>query len=95
MTLLGIETRYHGATATRQARVSARWADGESINGVARVSVPYDYSLSPYHMHLRAADALYAAVGQTRGELEPIAIPTSRGYIFAILPDTQKESLRP
>lgn len=68
-----ITTKYHGATNTRGARISATDGDGN------RVSIPYPHELSGAAVHAEAALALCAKMGW-EGDL--IAGGTKDGYVF-------------
>lgn len=52
-----VETRYHGPTNTRGARISATSSDG------VRVFVPYDHSLEARDCHAEAVHALRKKMG--------------------------------
>lgn len=52
-----VETRYHGPTNTRGARISATSSDG------VRVSVPFNHGLSPLNRHVEAVHALRKKLG--------------------------------
>jgi hypothetical protein len=71
-----IETKYHGPTDTRGARISATDSDGN------RVSIPYPYELSGEAVHRMAADRLCEKMGWS-GQLAGGA--TKRGYVFVFV----------
>ena len=80
-----IETRYHGPTNTRGARVSARLIDSSSMP-THRVSLPWDDALDVAENHDRAARAcLDAWAKANKLEREPkewIRSSTPRGYVY-------------
>lgn len=71
-----IETRYHGPTDHRGARIIASDSDGN------RVTIGYPHELSGEAVHRKAAEALRDKMGWT-GEL--IAGGTKHGYCFVFV----------
>jgi len=71
-----IETRYHGPTNTRGARITASDLDGN------RVTIGYPHELSGEACHQAAADALMNKMGWS-GRLAGGA--TKRGYVFVFV----------
>ena len=71
-----IETKYHGPTNTRGARISASDLDGN------RISLPYPHELSGEAVHRQAAEALRDKMGWA-GEM--IGGATKRGYAFVFV----------
>jgi hypothetical protein len=69
-----IITKYHGATNTKGARISA------SVMG-RRVYVPYPYDLDGWRCHAVAARALLRAVGLPE-DTKLIVGEMDRGYAF-------------
>jgi hypothetical protein len=68
-----IETKYHGPTNTRGARITASDLDGN------RITVPYPHELSGEDVHRVAAEALRDKMGWS-GRL--IGGSTKAGYVF-------------
>jgi hypothetical protein len=75
-TMKAIETKYHGATDTRGARISAADLDGN------RVSIPYPHELSGEAVHRAAAEALMAKM-KWDGRIAGGA--TKHGYTFVFV----------
>lgn len=71
-----IETRYHGPTDTKGARITATDGDGH------RLTIAYPYELSGEACHRHAAEALCRKLGWT-GELAGGS--TARGYVFVFV----------
>jgi hypothetical protein len=71
-----IETKYHGPTNTRGARISATDGDGN------RIYISYPYELSGEDVHRKAADALCRKMDWP-GTLAGGA--TKRGYVFVFV----------
>ena len=71
-----IETKYHGPTNTRGARISASDGDGN------RISIPYPYELSGEAVHRKAAERLCDKM-QWSGAL--VGGATKRGYTFVFV----------
>lgn len=71
-----IVTKYHGATNTRGARISASDEDGN------RISIPYPYELSGEAVHLRAARALCSKM-KWNGNLAGGSL--KNGYVFVFV----------
>lgn len=81
-----IETKYHGATITRGARISARAACGD------RLSIPLSYDArSTEDAHAEAALALAHRL-QWEGDM--LAGATARGFVF-VFADAPRYALRP
>lgn len=80
-----IETRYHGPTNTRGARVSARFIDSSSMP-TYRVSIPWDDELDVTENHDAAARACLDAWAKANGlPREPRAwsrSSTPRGFVY-------------
>lgn len=68
-----IETKFHGATNTRGARISATDSDGN------RVYISYPYELSGEEVHRKAVDALCEKMKWT-GKM--VSGQTRTGYVF-------------
>ena len=80
-----IETRYHGPTNTRGARVSARFIDSSNMPQ-HRVSLPWDDALDVSENHDLAARACLAKWAKAN-KLEPSPKnwargSTPRGYVY-------------
>lgn len=71
-----IETRYHGPTNTRGARISATSTEGH------RVFVPYDYSVEILDDHAKAVNALRQKLGWQDKPMH-LAGSSKKGYIWA------------
>jgi hypothetical protein len=81
-----IETKYHGATNTRGARISARATNGD------RLSIPFPHDArSTEDAHAQAALALARRL-QWEGDM--LAGSTARGYVF-VFADAPRYALRP
>ena len=80
MILQAIETKYHGPTNTRGARIIAVSASG------VRVTIGYPYELSGVYCHAKAAEALarkleWISEGAAF-EDQFVAGSTQKGYVF-------------
>ena len=73
-----IETRYHGPTNTRGARISA------TDCGDHRIYISYPYELSGEDCHRKAAEALCDKLGWDASSL--IGGGTKAGYVFVFQP---------
>ena len=71
-----IVTKYHGATDTRGARVTATACGG------LRVSIPYPHELTGEGVHKAAAAALMEKAG-LKGKLVAGFMPNG-GYVFIV-----------
>lgn len=71
-----IQTRYHGPTNTRGARISATAQAG-------RIYVHYDHALEINENHTRAAEALAWKYGWT-GNWYGGATPDGRGNVYVV-----------
>lgn len=76
-----IVTKFHAATNTYDARVTATCQAG-------RVTLPWNDSLDVPDNHTAAAKALQAKFGWS-GKLAGGAMPDGTGYCFVLLPETQ------
>jgi len=80
LALQAIETKKHGPTNTRGARIIATSASGE------RVTIGYPYELSGVDCHAKAAEALARKLEWIRAcdEFEDrfVAGATQKGYVF-------------
>lgn len=74
-----IETRYHGATNTRGARITARVVDGRNYG--KSLSIPYPHDLSGYGAHMLAAIKLRDKMDWKDGG-DLIGVQTRDGYVF-------------
>lgn len=91
MSYSAIETRFHGPTDTRGARVSARFMvrAGTGWNrGSSRVTVPYRHDLNTHGAHAVAADALLDRWNAGGGQCYRKAAcgATDTGYVWLIEP---------
>jgi hypothetical protein len=68
-----IETRYHGPTDHRGARITATTTSG------LRVTVPYDYSISAHENYAHAAKTLAKRLSWS---LFWLGGATQKGYVF-------------
>lgn len=75
-----IQTRYHGPTNTKGARISAFLADEPTT----RATIPYDYALRHEALHFEAVKALAKKTGLAflNDGSEVIAGGADQGYIF-------------
>ena len=73
-----IETKYHGPTNTRGARITA------TTEGAGRLSIPYPHELSGMACHQKAAEALRDRLNW-QGRL--IGGGTKSGYAFVFADD--------
>ena len=72
-----IETKFHGPTNSRGARVSARAEAG-------RKTIPWDDEFHVFENHARAAEALARSLGWD-GEMVGGAPPNHAGYVFVFV----------
>lgn len=73
----GIETKYHGPTNYKGARISAQGTGARA----RRIYLPYAYELNQYENHARAANHYAIMSGWKKGQYASAG--TARGYIFA------------
>lgn len=74
-----IETRYHGPTDTKGARISAQ--SNEGYRG-ERVTLPYDHVANQESNHEAAAQRWLDRFGRKRTLCAVAETPNGRGYYF-------------
>ena len=75
--MFGIETKYHGPTNCKGARISAQRSDGKG----RKIFVPYMHELDQYQNHAFAA--LNYSIELQLKKCGYASASTQRGYIFA------------